>query len=259
MRNKILTLIFAVFVLTIIFVGPINKQVKESFSSSLVYGYGGGGSYKPAVENVASSFKNIGDTITKNLAESGGIRFKLGGESHTIKVKNIYTNSVRYEISSTTFYVIINGGETKKVDVNNNNFYDVAITLKGLTTTKAKTTFEILLDTEPVTTATVAPAEQPAAEAPACEENWKCSSWSECINGKRTRVCEDQNNCGTTAYKPVEELRCRAEEGAVPLTGEAVAVPERILGTTWIIIGIMIVLAIAIVVVLWLQRLRLRS
>ena len=28
-----------------------------------------------------------------------------------------------------------------------------------------------------------------------CIENWKCQDWKDCINGKETRICEDDNNC----------------------------------------------------------------
>ncbi len=41
-----------------------------------------------------------------------------------------------------------------------------------------------------------------------CEENWKCTDWSECINGTRKRVCVDKNNCGTEKNKPPEEQAC---------------------------------------------------
>jgi subtilisin family serine protease len=42
-----------------------------------------------------------------------------------------------------------------------------------------------------------------------CEENWTCSSWSECYpNGTQYRTCKDLNNCNTTKNKPVEKQAC---------------------------------------------------
>jgi cysteine-rich repeat protein len=41
-----------------------------------------------------------------------------------------------------------------------------------------------------------------------CIENWICKSFSECINGKQNRICEDSNNCGTFENKPLESQTC---------------------------------------------------
>jgi len=41
-----------------------------------------------------------------------------------------------------------------------------------------------------------------------CEESWKCEPWSECIDGKKTRDCQEVNNCGTEELKPLIETNC---------------------------------------------------
>jgi len=41
-----------------------------------------------------------------------------------------------------------------------------------------------------------------------CVEDWTCTDWSECVNNKQTRTCTDENNCGTTVNKPIEERAC---------------------------------------------------
>ena len=33
----------------------------------------------------------------------------------------------------------------------------------------------------------------------ACSEEWECSKWDYCINGKQTRTCTEKNNCETGA------------------------------------------------------------
>jgi len=45
-----------------------------------------------------------------------------------------------------------------------------------------------------------------------CEENWKCSDWTECYDSKQTRRCEDLEKCGTTNDKPAETKSCVVEE-----------------------------------------------
>lgn len=41
-----------------------------------------------------------------------------------------------------------------------------------------------------------------------CEEEWVCKDWSNCVDGLKTRTCQDKNNCGTDIYKPFESSPC---------------------------------------------------
>lgn len=45
-----------------------------------------------------------------------------------------------------------------------------------------------------------------------CEPNWKCSGWSECINGVKTRTCYDSNYCAYQYNKPIEKTGCEIIE-----------------------------------------------
>jgi hypothetical protein len=53
----------------------------------------------------------------------------------------------------------------------------------------------------------------PECHSSECTENWECTEWSACLNGKQTRTCRDLNECGTTQFKPPETRNC------VPSTG----------------------------------------
>jgi len=44
-----------------------------------------------------------------------------------------------------------------------------------------------------------------------CDSNWKCSLWSSCFNGIKTRQCHDTNNCKVSHNKPIEETSCTTE------------------------------------------------
>jgi hypothetical protein len=48
-----------------------------------------------------------------------------------------------------------------------------------------------------------------------CSESWNCGNWGECINGVRSRVCVDENNCGTTYNLPEQGQDCYSD-GCVP-------------------------------------------
>lgn len=41
-----------------------------------------------------------------------------------------------------------------------------------------------------------------------CIPNWQCSAWSVCAEGKRTRVCNDQSQCGDERSRPAVEEAC---------------------------------------------------
>jgi hypothetical protein len=46
-----------------------------------------------------------------------------------------------------------------------------------------------------------------------CTEEWKCSRWGECVDGEQTRVCTDENNCGTEVNKPDTSKACKMGDG----------------------------------------------
>jgi len=50
-----------------------------------------------------------------------------------------------------------------------------------------------------------------------CTQNWSCSSWSSCSNGKQTRTCTDLNNCGNNTGKPDENKSCEDEDITIEL------------------------------------------
>lgn len=51
---------------------------------------------------------------------------------------------------------------------------------------------------------------------PECNENWSCSAWSACSGGTQTRICEDQNLCGSIDNKPALSQSCVVEEDKTP-------------------------------------------
>jgi hypothetical protein len=52
---------------------------------------------------------------------------------------------------------------------------------------------------------------EPENESNACIEDWECTEWTECIDGKQTRTCTDNEECGSTENKPIESQDCEIE------------------------------------------------
>ncbi len=72
-----------------------------------------------------------------------------------------------------------------------------------------------------------------------CKSGWKCSKWSECVNGKKTRTCVNKNPL-CNAGKPPEEKECEEKRKALfdinlRLLNEKVTPGQRLLGAITLI------------------------
>ncbi len=45
-------------------------------------------------------------------------------------------------------------------------------------------------------------------QQPACIEQWKCGEWSECLDGKQYKSCQDLSSCRTYTFRPATEKSC---------------------------------------------------
>ncbi len=59
-----------------------------------------------------------------------------------------------------------------------------------------------------------------------CVEYWVCTPWSECIGGKQTRYCVDNNKCGTEENKPPETKSCTEKSTSSSITQPSSEVPD---------------------------------
>ena len=48
-----------------------------------------------------------------------------------------------------------------------------------------------------------------------CIEDWKCTDWFECFNGRQKRICTDLNECGTEFNKPKTIRRCEIKKETI--------------------------------------------
>jgi hypothetical protein len=60
-----------------------------------------------------------------------------------------------------------------------------------------------------------------ASSTTTCTENWSCTEWSECVDGTRTRTCEDLNECNVN--ETTETQNCSVPEVPSPVNENAVA------------------------------------
>lgn len=83
---------------------------------------------------------------TKELGKGNIVRIQIAGSYHSITIKNIYGNSVELEVRSTPQTILLNVGETKKVEVTGDNYYDLQLTLDSIASNKAKVTVQSIYE-----------------------------------------------------------------------------------------------------------------
>lgn len=83
--------------------------------------------YKPTEEKLQQGYE-------ASLQKNGEVQFNFNNENHTIKLKNIINGTAIVTISSNpiTFNLTIN--ETKKINLDNDNYYDLSVFLKNIST-----------------------------------------------------------------------------------------------------------------------------
>ena len=57
-----------------------------------------------------------------------------------------------------------------------------------------------------------------------CVADWKCTAWTNCINGKQTRVCKLENTyCNARTEKPLETMNCYLSPGSTNANNDGVS------------------------------------
>jgi hypothetical protein len=86
-----------------------------------------------------SEFTSSGGTSRK-VGKNERLKVKVEDEDHTVGVTAIGTDSVTFEISSVPQSATLKIGETKKFEVSEDGYYDIQVTLNGISGGKADVT-----------------------------------------------------------------------------------------------------------------------
>lgn len=106
---------------------------------------GGGGSssstttISPTTGTIyAVSETQVNDGITKEIKASDKVEFSISGEKHTLNLNSITGNSVSITIRSEPVTFVLEIGDEKKIDFDNDKFYDLKVKLEEIIDKKAK-------------------------------------------------------------------------------------------------------------------------
>jgi hypothetical protein len=75
--------------------------------------------------------------FTKELSANNRVKIKIDNEEHFVGVKNITGEKAIIEISSDPVTVVLDIGDEAKVDVTEDNYYDIYVKLEGISNNKA--------------------------------------------------------------------------------------------------------------------------
>ncbi len=129
----------------------------------------------------------IGAALT--MEENKSLKFNLGEEKHEIEIEKVGNNWVELVVRSDPIRVRLKVNEVAEVDVNFDGQSDIRIKLFRIEEGKAIIAVKRI-------------------NKDACIEDWVCEQWTNCEGDRRTRTCEDANECRSLFYKPVLEQKC---------------------------------------------------
>jgi hypothetical protein len=113
-----------------------------------------------------------------------------------------------------------------------------------------------VIDTTDSTTTSTSGTTQ---EEGVCQEKWTCSEWGECINGIQTRVCADENQCGTNSREPFSSQPCTAAMSAAVETTPGSPIGFFLLASNEMLIATIVGIAAIIVIFLFLRMRKQKS
>lgn len=162
----------------------------------------------PAADGTTVTAKIGGLEVASSVTSGGQYGYPIG---------SFYIPDPDLDLAGKTITFFVNGVDTGITAV----FVNGEVTLLDLSATIATTTTVggssggsggsggSSATTTSVATTTTVSAVSTTEE---CQEQWKCSEWSACKDGLETRMCYDENSCGTDMDKPFESQPCSVQE-----------------------------------------------
>ena len=136
-------------------VGGKVKLVAAS-SSSTSSGESGGGTISSWINTQKVTASQFSSGFEKNLEIRNRITFDFENETHHVGVKKITSSNATLEIASTPLKVIFLIGESKKFDLTGDGYYDLLVTLKGISALQARVFVQKIYEVAPSAASDVA-------------------------------------------------------------------------------------------------------
>src|SRR3989339_189971 len=133
--------------------GNINYSSQRSFTVTapavVASSGGGGGGGSPSVSIYAPTSNDLLVGYSKELKEKEQVKFTITGlekSSHTLTLNSLKNNKVNITIKSEPINLLLGIGESKKLNVTSNEYYDLYIKFEGIKNNKANITIKTIFE-----------------------------------------------------------------------------------------------------------------
>ena len=107
--------------------------------------------YTKTIPKTSEEFSEL-EVITQELAKKERIKIKIDDETHYVGVRNLSSTKATIEIGSDPVFIELDVGEDAKVDVNDDEYYDVYVKLNSIVNGKVDLNIEYLYEEIPAVT-----------------------------------------------------------------------------------------------------------
>src|SRR3989339_856787 len=133
--------------------GNINYTSQRSFTVTapvvVVSSGGGGGGGSPSASIYAPTSNDLLIGYSNELKEKEQVKFTITGlekSSHTLTLNSLKNNKVNITIKSEPINLLLGIGESKKLNVTSNEYYDLYIKFEGIKNNKASITIKTIFE-----------------------------------------------------------------------------------------------------------------
>src|SRR3989339_80180 len=133
--------------------GNINYTSQRSFTVTapvvVVSSGGGGGGGSPSASIYAPTSNDLLIGYSNELKEKEQVKFTITGlekSSHTLTLNSLKNNKVNITIESEPISLLLGIGESKKLNVTSNEYYDLYIKFEGIKNNKANITIKTIFE-----------------------------------------------------------------------------------------------------------------
>tara|TARA_Y100000031_G_scaffold156236_1_gene209890 strand:- start:526 stop:3255 length:2730 start_codon:yes stop_codon:yes gene_type:complete len=127
----------------------INSPPSSSPSSS-----GGGGGGGSSVGIISSTYnvnkEQIEQGVSKNLKINNKLKFNVQNEDHSLTINKLSSDELTLTITSNPITLTLKVNETRKVNLNNNEYYDLEVFLNSIKNFRANITIKSINEKIPV-------------------------------------------------------------------------------------------------------------
>jgi len=148
--------------------GTSTASYSTTVCSSGSSSSGGGGSSSTWTNTFTIHESKLESGYTRQLGSKQRIKFKDDGTYHSLGITGLTSKTATIEVSSEKQTLILSPGQTEKIEVTDDNYYDLSVTLNEIKSNKAD--FTVLLIHEYFETPSLAPEDEEVVASTAADE-----------------------------------------------------------------------------------------